>query len=71
MAVLDKDGNPVSGERVQFDFVNDDGSLAPAAGDFTPRSVLEVLRAMGGEGGGQYGEQAKARRHVLGSRRSR
>ena len=61
----------MSGERVEFDFVNDDGSLAPAAGDFTAGSVVQRVRAMSGQGGVKYGEHAKPRLNILGSRLSR
>ena len=68
--VYDKDDNPVGGERVQFDFVNDDGSLAPASGDLTPRSVSEVLHAKAGTGS-EFGVHQYPQRHILGARRSR
>ena len=65
--LYDADGNPVQGERVQFDFVNDDGSLAPASGDLTPRKMREVLEGMS--------DYSKGFRyplgHNLGSRQSR
>ena len=68
--MYDKDGNPVRGERVQFDFVNDDGSLAPASGDLAPRSLTDVLNAMSGEEG-EFGVHQYPQRHFLGSRQSR
>lgn len=70
LKVFDKDGNPVQGERVQFDFVSDDGNLAPASGDLAPRSMLEVLQAMGGDGG-DPGVRLHPQGHFLGSRQSR
>ena len=70
LVVLDKDGNPVGGERVQFDFVNDDGSLAPASGDLTPRSLSEVLHSKAGAGS-EFGVHQYPQRHILGSRQSR
>ena len=70
LKVYDKHGNPVRGERVQFDFVNHDGSLAPASGDLAPRSLTDVLNAMSGEGG-EFGMRQYPQRHFLGARLSR
>ena len=70
LMVYDKHGNPIRGERVQFHFVNDDGSLAPASGGLAPRSVMAVLDTMGG-GGNHSGMHRYPQGHVIGSRRSR
>ena len=70
LQVYDKDGNPVQGERVQFDFVSDDGNLAPASGDLAPRSMVKFLQAMSGDGG-DPGVRLHPQGHILGSRRSR
>ena len=68
--VHDKNGNPIRGERVQFDFVNDDGSLAPASGDLAPRSMKAVLDTMSGsEDDSRVYKYPQG--HVVGSRRSR
>ena len=71
LMVYNKDGKPLGGDRVQFDFVNDDGSLAPASGDVAQRSLTEVIDVMSGEGRFGVQQHQYPQRHVLGSRQSR
>ena len=64
--LYDADGKPVLGERVQFDFVNDDGSLAPAAGDVNELTLHQILDYMNPSKGFRY-----PLGNTLGSRQSR